>query len=58
MKFGKIQWIGFVDTTKEIRNEYRNFMGKPLVKPLLIISKRRGENIKIYLMEIFGSAKP
>jgi hypothetical protein len=51
----KIQWIGLVDTTEEIRNAYRNFMGNPLVKPLLGMSKGRDDNIKMDRMEIFGS---
>jgi hypothetical protein len=50
-----IQWIGFVDTTEEIRNAYRNFKGNPLLKPLLGMLKRRDDNIKMDCMEIFGS---
>jgi hypothetical protein len=50
-----LQRIGLVDTTEEIRNAYRNFMGNPLVKPLLGMSKGRDDNIKMNCMEISGS---
>jgi hypothetical protein len=42
VKFGEIQWIGLVDTREEIRNEYRNFMGNYVFKPLLGMSKEPG----------------